>query len=181
MFCQNGMGGIPTDDGLLLVAHSELDAATADLCTRAGVPVGVTVPDDGPVRRIVDVPAVRSSVPVVACPAPGLHEADHPPRECRFSGAVVTGYVAGRTGGGPGAHRGISPDAVAPPARLRWRDAVLRGIPGRRALPRTHPGTGARPKYEQDRPRTLDAAVGRYTAIVAALPRASAATAAKGN
>ncbi|BDT96884.1 hypothetical protein IFM12275_68600 [Nocardia sputorum] len=154
MFCQNGMEGIPTDDGLLLVAHGELDAATADECARAGVPVGVTVPDDGPVRRIVDVPSVRSSVPVVACPAPGLHEADHPPRECRFSGAVVTGYVAGRTGGGPGARRGISPDAVHRPhvsggaTRSRWHSGQAgdpENAPGHRRPSeiRTRPPTNA--------------------------------------
>ncbi|MBF6464139.1 STAS domain-containing protein [Nocardia beijingensis] len=161
MTFQNGVDGVPTDDGLLLVAHGELDAATADECytemaetveqhwrttptpasvvvdlcavrflscagvrvvlrlarwgVRAGVPVGMTVPDDGPVRRIVDVLGVRSSVPVVACPASGVHEAGYPPRECRSSGAVVTGDVTGRAGGGPEAHRRISPEAVHRP------------------------------------------------------------------
>ncbi|MGQ4614832.1 STAS domain-containing protein [Nocardia sp. R7R-8] len=116
MTCQNGVEGIRTANGLLLVTHGELDAATADewfiaitevaekycgatpqptsividLCrvrflsgagvrevlrlvewsARAGIPVGMTVPDDGPVRRILDVLGVGESVPVMECPVP---------------------------------------------------------------------------------------------------------------
>ncbi|MFD8245308.1 STAS domain-containing protein [Nocardia sp. NPDC059691] len=56
---------------------------------RAGISVGVTVPDDGPVRRIVDVLGVGRSVPVVACPAPAVHGGAHDPRECRSSGVPL--------------------------------------------------------------------------------------------
>ncbi len=195
MTFQNGVDGVPPDDGLLLVAHGELDAATADECftemaepiekcwrtmsipasvvigpgavrllscagvrvalrlarcgARAGVPVGVTVPDDGPVRRVIDVPAVRSSVPVVACPAPVVHDAGHQPRECRFSGAHVTDQW--RTSGGPGAHRGISPEAAHRPyvsgGATRFRQ------PGQASDPENAPGH-RRPSEIRTRPPT---------------------------
>ncbi|MEV6253439.1 STAS domain-containing protein [Nocardia sp. NPDC051911] len=135
MTCQYGVKGIRTADGLLVVTHGELDAASADECftaiidvvenycdttanltsvvidlcelrflscagvsmvlrlagwaARAGISVGVTVPDDGPVRRIVEVLGVGRSVPVVACPAPAVHGGAHDPRECRTSGVPL--------------------------------------------------------------------------------------------
>ncbi|WP_063021152.1 STAS domain-containing protein [Nocardia niwae] len=182
MTCQNGVEGIRTDDGLLLVAHGELDAATADECfaamnefiekhcrttvnpdlvvldlcavrflacagvrvvlrlarwgARTGVPVGLTVPDDGPVRRIVDVLGVGQSVPVVACPAPAMHDDGDPrPRGCRSPGAVVADGVAGRTGGGTAAHQGISPEAGRRPR-----------TPGGTAHSRRHPAEASDPE-----------------------------------
>lgn len=129
MTCQNGVEGIRTADGLLLLIHGELDAATADqyfttiidvvenycdttpnptsvvidLCgvrflscagvrmllrlarwgAGAGVQVGLTVPDDGLVRRIMDVLEVRQRMPVVACRA---HGGGHARSECRSAG-----------------------------------------------------------------------------------------------
>ncbi|MFE7746736.1 STAS domain-containing protein [Nocardia sp. NPDC057455] len=132
MTCQYRVEGVRTGDGLILVTHGELDAATAeeyfasmtdavenycgatsnpptviiDLCgvrflscagvravlrlagwgARAGVPVGMTVPEESSVRRILDLLAVEQSVPVLACPAPAVHDIDQP-RMCRsFAG-----------------------------------------------------------------------------------------------
>jgi anti-anti-sigma factor len=141
MTCQNGVEGVRTADGLILVTHGELDAATAegcftsmtefvekycgtmpnplpvliDLCevrflscagvrvllglaewgARAGVPVGMTVPDEVPVRRILDLLAVRQSVPVMACPAPAMHGSDRP-RVCRSPAAARADEAVGR-------------------------------------------------------------------------------------
>ncbi|WP_063053410.1 STAS domain-containing protein [Nocardia arthritidis] len=144
MTCQNRVEGIRTGEGLILVTHGELDAATAeecftsmteivekycdttpvplpvviDLCgvrflscagvrvvlrlagwgARAGVPVGMTVPDEAPVRRVLDLLAVQQSVPVMACrPAPAMHGIDQP-RVCGSSAAAAD-EAAGRADG----------------------------------------------------------------------------------
>ncbi|MBF6335890.1 STAS domain-containing protein [Nocardia abscessus] len=73
----------------------------AERGARGDVAVRITVPDDGPVPRIVDVLAVRQKVPVVVCRVPAPHAAE-PPRECRSPGALRPNDALGRTKGGPG-------------------------------------------------------------------------------
>ncbi|MBF6191257.1 STAS domain-containing protein [Nocardia sp. CDC186] len=157
MTCQNGVEGIRTADGLLLLTHGELDAATADeyftaitdvvenycdttpkptsvvidLCgvrflscagvrmllrlarwgARADVTLGVTVPDDGPVRRIVDVLDIGRSVPVVACPAPAAHGRAVRAPGCR-SGGVAPRRRLAETRGAENAHSSRRPSEI---------------------------------------------------------------------
>ncbi|MER7449885.1 STAS domain-containing protein [Nocardia beijingensis] len=157
---QHGVEGIRTADGLLLLTHGELDAATADeyftaitdvvenycdttpdptsvvidLCgvrflscagvrmvlrlarwgAGADVPVGMTVPDHGPVRRIVDVLDVGRSVPVVACRAHGGVPARS---ECRSPGVQPRRRPL-EANGPENAHQGRRPSEIRtrPPA-----------------------------------------------------------------
>ncbi|MGK8523310.1 STAS domain-containing protein [Nocardia asteroides] len=85
----------------------------AGWCARADIPVGMTVPFDDFVRRIVELLAVSRSVPVVACPAHAAHTDQ--PRKCRSSGAVRADDAAGRTECGPGRHRRLPADTAHRP------------------------------------------------------------------
>ncbi|MGY2035194.1 STAS domain-containing protein [Nocardia gipuzkoensis] len=92
----------------------------AERGAREDVAVRITVPDDGPVPRIVDVLAVRQHLPVVVCRVPGPHVAE-PLRECRSPGAVRPNDALGRTKGGPGSN------AQSPRTRIIDRAAPVAG------------------------------------------------------
>ncbi|WP_174188295.1 STAS domain-containing protein [Nocardia barduliensis] len=107
--------------GFLSCAGVRAVLRLAERGAREGITVRMTVPDDGPVSRIVDVLAVRQNVPIVACRLPAAHAAE-PPRERRSPGAVRPEDVLERTGDGP-ADNAVSPctriiDRTAPVADL---------------------------------------------------------------
>ncbi|MBF6225559.1 STAS domain-containing protein [Nocardia abscessus] len=107
--------------GFLSCAGVRAVLRLAERGARGDVAVRITVPDDGPVPRIVDVLAVRQNLPVVACRVSGPHAAE-PPRECRSPGAVRPNDALGRTMGGPGNN------AQHPRTRIIDRTAPVAGL-----------------------------------------------------
>ncbi len=107
--------------GFLSCAGVRAVLRLAERGARGDVAVRITVPDDGPVPRIVDVLAVRQNLPVVACRVSGPHAAE-PPRECRSPGAVRPNDALGRTMGGPGNN------AQHPHTRIIDRTAPVAGL-----------------------------------------------------
>ncbi|MGK8512251.1 STAS domain-containing protein [Nocardia asiatica] len=104
--------------GFLSCAGVRAVLRLAERGARAGVTVRMTVPDDGPVPRIVDVLAVRENVPIVACRAPAPHAVE-PPRERRSCGEVRPEDVLERAEDGP------ANDAVPARARIIDRTAPV--------------------------------------------------------